>query len=466
MDKNIRVAKIAELKPYGKTEIRWEDKLETMDIYKIPLQYLVYNKYNGRILSRTKSLEKQGQVIDVESEDGAKKISQLLWDSKLDRNKKTLKSLDTYGQEKVGIVTKDGIIIDGNRRAMLLNKIDKYDYFKAVVLPVELDENPLEIEKLETSHQMGEDKKLDYNPIEKYIKVKELMNKLLVQYNEVDAKKKIEEWMNEPLSKIENYIDVMETMDDYLDNLEYDGIYTQLDGREDHLISLTKWKKSFLNLKETPPSATGSKKAFDNYASDDVDDLINIAYDYIRVRHEGKDFRKISEGKKENHLFGSQEVWKSFKEKHFNQSDKAVEQEEEINFDFQNIEAHLNDRDQKYKENIGKYLKQNLNDHYQLIRNKQYQDEPEKLVKNAKRAIEAISPNSDSLSSDVVQNEVKDLNRIINELLLKSPLKTLEYINELLTNVTLDNIEDEERLREEVFKINKTSFDLKKQLGR
>ncbi len=41
----------------------------------------------------------------------------------------------------------------------------------------------------------------------------------------------------------------METMEDYLDYLEYNGIYTQLDGREDQFISLTKWLNNFYEKK-------------------------------------------------------------------------------------------------------------------------------------------------------------------------------------------------------------------------
>jgi hypothetical protein len=36
----------------------------------------------------------------------------------------------------------------------------------------------------------------------------------------------------------------MRIMDDYLDYLDYNGIYTQLDGREDWFLSLTKWLKA------------------------------------------------------------------------------------------------------------------------------------------------------------------------------------------------------------------------------
>lgn len=65
MNKQTRIQKISEItehdknNPYGKIDIPWKDELVPMPVYKIPLEYLIYNKYNGRILSRTKSLEKQ-----------------------------------------------------------------------------------------------------------------------------------------------------------------------------------------------------------------------------------------------------------------------------------------------------------------------------------------------------------------------------------------------------------------------
>jgi hypothetical protein len=70
MNKEVRIKKIQEIidrdssNPFGKQEIPWEDDLTTMNVYKIPLNLLVYNKYNGRILSRTKSLEKQNHTIE------------------------------------------------------------------------------------------------------------------------------------------------------------------------------------------------------------------------------------------------------------------------------------------------------------------------------------------------------------------------------------------------------------------
>ena len=69
------------------------------------------------------SWEMQHSELNPEDEKDAKKIEEFLWDSKKDRNNTTLSSIATEGQKIHGIVTIDGKIIDGNRRAMLLNKI-------------------------------------------------------------------------------------------------------------------------------------------------------------------------------------------------------------------------------------------------------------------------------------------------------------------------------------------------------
>ncbi len=327
-NKDARIQKIKELyndkeARIGRKEIYWEGKLTPMDVFKIPIEYLVYNKYNGRILSRTKSQEVQKKKIDIETEEGHNLIEIFLYASNTRRNLKTESNIKAYGQREVGIITKDGIVIDGNRRLMFLNRLskenpnktdqdpDRFKNFKAVILPITLADDPDEIRKLETSYQMGEDEKLGYNPIEKYLKVQELeKNKISVS--------KISNWMNEKEKKVKEYLAAMKTMDDYLEHLGYEGIYTQLDGREDWFLSLTKWENNF-RLNDGGNAEGASGKAFDGYKNSDVDDLVLICYDYIRAKNvvDGKQFRWIAEGTKDNHIFGNKELWDKFKEKHF-----------------------------------------------------------------------------------------------------------------------------------------------------
>src|SRR5262249_43826697 len=148
---------------------------------------------------------------------------------------------------------------------------------------------------------------------------------------------KIADWMGESEPTIQEYVDVMKTMDDYLEYLGYNGVYTQLDGREDLFIFLTKWTRNFYG--------EGSVKAFDGYRDTDVDDLKLIACDYIRVvrwaQYEGKEFRIIADGLKENHFFGNKAIWTDFRDFHFSHVEPVKDLEEPIDFGSENLKAHL-----------------------------------------------------------------------------------------------------------------------------
>ena len=468
MSKEIRIQKIEEAQSpanlIGRQELPWMDDLVSFDVYKIPLKHLVFNKYNGRILSRTLSYEKQGYRIDATTDEGRLLIDKLLYESKKDRNEKTLKSLNKFGQEKIGIITKDGIIIDGNRRTMLLNRIDRFDYFKAVVLPVTLEENALEIEKLETSYQMGEDEKLGYNPIEKYLKAKGLykqLNQTLFDTEKIndDAVKKIADWMGEEKSKVIEYLDVMRTMDDYLEYLNYDGIYTQLDGREDPFINLTKWVKGF-----SRPEPSG--RAFDGYRRKDVDDLQMIAFDYIRAKYEGKEFRILAHGRKENHFFGNKDLWNDFRKQHLQKINPILSDEAGIDFSSENLEAHLNDRDNKYREKAKEFLEANIDAHTDKLRYKQESDQPGKLIKTAKQALAAIDQGHESFQTPEVFEQVELLAQMSIDMLKEKSLEKVldQVIYSLITfqSVNIDNIDS---LKDKVLEVNRLSTDIKSKLS-
>ncbi len=472
MNKEVRIQKIQEIIERDKNrtdllnhEIMWEKQLKTERVYNIPLSYLIYNKYNGRILSRTKSLEKQNQAINVETEEGRDLIEKLLWESKIDRNKKTELSIREFGQQKVGIITKDGVIIDGNRRAMLLNKVDRTGYFKAIVLPVTLDENPIEIERLETTYQMGEDEKLGYNPIEKYLKAKQIFDKLTPKISETEAIKSISDWMGETEGEIRKYLDTMAVMDEYLEYLEYDGIYTQLDSREDQFLSLTKWLNSFYG--------ESSKKAFDGYTDSDVDDLKIIAFDYLRFRNEydGKEFRNLAEGNSDKHFFGDKEIWKSFSSKH-NEIIRKLPKEPEIDFNSANLEKHLNARDKLFFEssifeNDTSAFLENLNDHKYLVGYNKAAEEPEKLLKRASQTFEAIKTGHKAFAKPEVQRMVQELgDKIFNSLQNKSPTRVLSHIIELLEGIEVDKIpaEEIEEVQDKTKRIQQIGYQINKNL--
>jgi hypothetical protein len=471
MNKETRIENIAKILTQTTTlseKIVWKDKLESMPVYEIPLKFLIFNKYNGRILSRTKSLETQGIEINPETEEGAKIISKLLYDSKKDRNDRTKEDLEKYGQKRVGIITRDGVIIDGNRRVMLLNQIDKFDYFRAIVLDVSSDQDPIEIEKLETTYQMGEDEKLSYNPIEVYLKTMELYKKLSGQSEfdegkkDSEAIKKIYEWIgdyksDEKIKGVEFRLKVMKTMNAYLDTFGYNGMFTQLDGREEQFRGLTRWLSDFYG--------EGSVKSFDGYKDTDVDDLKLIAFDFIRIKCKNTDFRYLAGGnQRKNHIFGSKSIWSEFLEHHHHIVSSY--NEDEINIDSNNLSKTLDDRDDKFKKAIGEKLIKNLTTHYGKVRNQQERDKPVEQINKVIDIITSLDIRSKNFNKPEVLNLLEKTNQVTVEMLQeKSPKRTLKQIFALLSSIEIgDSNEGKEELLEYVKNIQKEAYQLEKRI--
>ena len=282
MERDKRVKYFNELltnkQPYGSMEVWYKNDRHKMPVYEIDLEYLVYNRYNGRIASFVKSYEKQtGNELDPTNTEDINRIEGFLLNSNLPSNKATEKSIAEQGQLKYGIVTKDGVIIDGNRRAMILKKVyseDKPVYFRGVVLEETLDENPKEIMRLETTFQMGEDAKVDYNAIEKYLKCADLKS---YDFTNSDIAK----MMGETALQISEYLSIMDLMNDYLEKLGYNGIYTRLDKTEGAFVDLNAYLDRYKG---------GRSKIIQwNYKDSDLNELKLVYFDYIRdIYNRGK----------------------------------------------------------------------------------------------------------------------------------------------------------------------------------
>lgn len=472
MNKDVRIQKISEIlntEATWKEKIVWKDNLVTMPVYEIPLEYLVYNKYNWRILSRTKSLETQWKVINPETIEWKRIIEKLLLESNSDRNRRTKNDIEKYWQKKVWIITRDWVIIDWNRRAMLLNTIDKYNYFRAIVLDVTSTQDLLEIEKLETSYQMWEDEKLDYNPIEVYLKTSELYLKLtsgkIYDENDKDeeAIKKIYDWIWDYKSDVwikwvEFRLMVMNLMNEYLDEFWYNWFYTQLDDREEQFRWLTRWLKDYYWW--------WSVKAFDWYNNDDVDDLKILAFHHIRAKCKNTDFRLIAWWKTKNfHFFWNKEIWTTFTENHFKNITPILDKEDKINLDSDNLERTLWDRDRRFLEDIEEKVDENFREAETLLNYNKIKDEPIKLINDATRAINAINTNSKHFKTKDVWTQVEVLNSVVVDLLEKTwNLNILNQVKNLINTMNFDKIEDKEALLEELKYIQRKLYELEKSI--
>lgn len=159
---------------------------ENYPVHKIRLDQLYYNDQNDRI-STWISQYKIDNNIDVFDFSDKKNynaiIHEFITDSNRDALKKTQSNIGLVGQQEAGVVLSDGRIIDGNRRFTCLSNIEKEtgktQYFEAVILDHNIENNAKQIKMLELMLQHGTDEKIGYNPIDRLVGI----------YNDIIEKK-------------------------------------------------------------------------------------------------------------------------------------------------------------------------------------------------------------------------------------------------------------------------------------
>lgn len=377
--------------------------LQPFEVWEIPLDALIYNQYNGRIGSVVKSYEKQSHTLNPELPQDVKIIETFLWESKKEANKNTLESLRKTGQIKFGIVSSDGVIIDGNRRASLMNKIrrdanssqeekDRCTFFKAVILPENATKK--EILQLETSFQMGEDEKVDYNPIEKYLKCKDLED-------EGFTRDEIASFMGITKKDVDQNLEILELMDQYLAFYQYDGIYTMAEGHEDSFqklnIALKQYKEGVANMWA--------------YTDEDLNNLLGVAFDYIRLSLPQNDIRDIFRKPTQTNdsIFGSKERWDRFFEHHIenvaNVEEKSIE---DYIRDAQGIDITpcLQARDEDWRKALTATLTEAFKEAQDEIDSQLRSNAPVLLINKAIGALTSIDCNSKGFRANI--NEIRE----------------------------------------------------------
>ena len=408
MDKEIRKQKIAEVKNNASSVVstgiplRYRGSTQSMVVHKIPLAYLVYNKHNGRIASLTMSYEKQNGELNAESDADKKIIERFLWDSKKDRNEITLKNLKENTQQRHGIVTSDGVIIDGNRRAMLLNRlhqdgVDHAEYFLAIILPE--DARQKDINELEAMYQMGEDDKLDYNPIEKYLKCRQLKES-------GTSEDRIAKLMAKEVAQIKEWLAVLELMDKYLAQYDYDGIYTRLPADT----SFAELKKFLDSYKKGGANISGMDW---NPLDTDRSDLQAVCFDYIRADFEVRDLREIAKTGQDGSIFFYEKMWTRFRDNHLFIDEITVDKlrAKYPNEDLNNL---LKTRDNDWRSKVKDNFKGNIGENKRRLEDQRSKNEPNILIKRALNALEQVDIDSPGFITEVsIPDMVKSISTII-----------------------------------------------------
>lgn len=147
---------------------------DTYPIYQVRLDLLFFNDQNDRISTWISQYKTDNGIntfdrIDLEKYNTV--IQTFITNSNPDKIKATQKNIEFIGQQKYGVVLTDGRIIDGNRRFACLRNLavrdPKFNYFETVILDKDYEHSAKQIKMLELQIQIGEEARVDYNPIDK-----------------------------------------------------------------------------------------------------------------------------------------------------------------------------------------------------------------------------------------------------------------------------------------------------------
>lgn len=200
-------------------QLRIDNHTDIYDVYDIPLDCLYYNDKNDRIatwISDYKS-ENNCDSIDMSDIDAYNDIiEKFIEKSNPDALAKTKNNIELIGQQEYGVVLNDGRIIDGNRRYTCLRKIERENnqtqYFKAVILPHDIEHNAKQIKMLELALQMGVDRPVDYDPIDRLVGIYNAIveTKLLTAKEYAITVSKSEKEINNEVEKAKLMVEYLE----------------------------------------------------------------------------------------------------------------------------------------------------------------------------------------------------------------------------------------------------------------
>jgi hypothetical protein len=158
--------------------IAYDGKVQTHELYRVPIELLFHNIRNGRFRAELLAREEQlKRKLDSTKEKDAVEIRQLLLGQNATETDALKKDIMKNGQLEPGIITFDGAVINANRRLAILQTLynetreDKYRYLIVGILPPGVDE--VDLWKIEAGLQFGRDFRLQYGGVNELLKLRE-----------------------------------------------------------------------------------------------------------------------------------------------------------------------------------------------------------------------------------------------------------------------------------------------------
>ncbi|MDR2408116.1 MAG: hypothetical protein LBE13_08400 [Bacteroidales bacterium] len=263
-------------------------------IYHVPLELLRYRKDNGRIasdvLSYERSSNKKLDETDVKTQEILFEFLRRKDPEKTEILKKAIKK---DGQSEPAIITCDGFLLNGNRRKMVLELLNKeepgrFNDMKVIILPGKDDDGGpptiQEIELLENRYQLQQEGKSEYFGLDRALSIKrKISNGVTLDIQLMDdpecagLKTNDKEFKNKKNKWEKDFLRPLEQVDAYLESL----------GRPEHYESIKDRWQSFIdwsNFYNGDLQKQNWRTKID-LDEDDIGLVQDIAFKIIRKQH-------------------------------------------------------------------------------------------------------------------------------------------------------------------------------------
>ncbi len=162
----------------GRFAIEIGGEKRMLPFFRFPMELLCYNANNGRLaMDRRQWEHEHGRELDGCQREDAVIVRGMLLGLDEDRTAVLKRDIHQKGQMEPGVITHDGVVINGNRRMAVLEllheeePIGKWRYLEAARLPPEISEQDLW--KIEAGLQLSKDRVAEYHPVNELLKIKE-----------------------------------------------------------------------------------------------------------------------------------------------------------------------------------------------------------------------------------------------------------------------------------------------------
>ncbi len=269
------------------------------EIVQVPTELLRFRKENGRIASDVMSYEKNHTRLDESDQKSQEILKIFLANKDPETTAELCQSIKHSSQKEPAIITCDGFLINGNRRKLALEKLyedtsdARFEWMNVVILPDEDDAETggpptyKEIAQIESRYQSQVDGKAEYYSFDEALSTRNyikrgftLEEKLRDDPRYVD--KSEDEFKREIKKFTEEYLNPLDCVDEYLEYLGREGLYTNIssgrgdrEGRWEAFKDYSKIRKK-LNNENTRINI--------NIEEEEIGDLISVIHKLIRIR--------------------------------------------------------------------------------------------------------------------------------------------------------------------------------------